>query len=203
MKKIFGIIFIVYLSNVAAQSFYGGVKIGLVGTQISGDNLSGYNKPGPIIGGTVGHYVDKKTALQMELYYIQKGSKNPKIVDTSAVPGYRLRMDYMEMPIIFRRHFTNYFAFEGGASGAILFHVYEGDYNGNWAVGLNGFHRFDVSGKLGFLFHLTERWNLSLRYSGSLLPVRPHSSGATYQNNFGQYHDIVGFSMFYIFPLAK
>lgn len=203
MKKIIGVIFIVYFTHINAQTFYGGVKLGLVGTQISGDMLSGYNKPGPIIGGAVGQYFDKKTALQMELYYIQKGSKNPRTVDTGAVAGYRLRMDYVELPLIYRRYFSDYFAIEGGASGAILFNVYEGDYNGNLANGLNDFHRFDISGKFGFLFQLSKEWNLSLRYSGSLIPVRPHKSGVTYQNNRGQYHDIVGFSVFYFFPLAR
>ena len=67
------LLFVTVLSY--GQRFHGGPMTGLVVSQVDGDNLGGYNKPGIRAGGWVNTQISDLTTLQLELQYIQKGSK--------------------------------------------------------------------------------------------------------------------------------
>ena len=57
------------------QNFQGGPILGFTATQVDGDTYSGYNKAGVIIGGFVNKKFSEKWSSQLEIKYIQKGSK--------------------------------------------------------------------------------------------------------------------------------
>ena len=62
------LLFSVFASGIVeAQVFTGGLSAGLVGSQVAGDNFSGYNKAGIFAGGFVALSVSEKSSLQMEL----------------------------------------------------------------------------------------------------------------------------------------
>ena len=65
--------------NVKSQNFNGGLIGGISTSQVSGDNLSGYNKAGLFLGLFSETPVSSITNLKMEMNFIQKGSKNPKM----------------------------------------------------------------------------------------------------------------------------
>ena len=60
------------------------------------------------------------------------------------------------------------------------------------------FNKVDLGAFIGMSHHLTEKIILNSRISNSILPVRPHASGAIYQLNRGQYNSVLSFTLHYI-----
>ena len=65
--------------NVKSQNFNGGLIGGISTSQVSGDNLSGYNKAGLFLGIFTQLPVSSITNIKMEMNFIQKESRNPKM----------------------------------------------------------------------------------------------------------------------------
>ena len=89
------IILFLFLSGACfSQSFQAGTIIGINTSQVSGDNLAGFNK----LGARLGAFVNKKMGsftAQIEFQYINKGSK--ELVDTeSYAQGYKFFLNYLE-----------------------------------------------------------------------------------------------------------
>ena len=191
------ILSIVGFSN--AQSFKGGLVVGLAATQVTGDKLSGYNHPGAQLGVFTELPIGKKSALRMEMYYIQKGSrKNSSEVDPNS---YLQRLNYVEVPIIYQYKPFNKLSFHAGLSYAYLFSA--SDYmNGdkmpsNFSDPRNSYD-FSIHG--GGTWTFNEKWSIGLSYSYSLLPIRgmPSGSGMFYHDR-RQYNDVVLISLFRYF----
>ena len=60
------------------------------------------------------------------------------------------------------------------------------------------FNKIDLGAFIGMNYHLTDNILLNSRISNSILPVRPHASGAIYQLNRGQYNSVLSFTLHYI-----
>ena len=60
------------------------------------------------------------------------------------------------------------------------------------------FNKVDVGAFVGMNYHLTDNILLNSRISNSILPVRPHASGAIYKLNRGQYNSVLSFTLHYI-----
>lgn len=194
---LFFLILIIATAYVSAQSFKGGVLAGIAATEISGDRLSGPNKAGIYAGAFVNIDLPGKSSLQMEIDFIQKGSRhNP---DTTSPDSYLLRLNYIEIPIHYRYKFHPRMMVESGLSYGILIHKYE-EVNGNEIDIISPAFKFgDLSLNIGFFYALSDHLKFNLRYSNSLLHVRPHGSGATYRLNKGQYNSVLSFVVFYQF----
>lgn len=88
---------------------------------------------------------------------------------------------------------------EGGLSYGILISQYE-EVNGYEYDRITPEFAFgDLSLNIGFFFAVTDHIKFNFRYSNSILPVRPHGSGATYRLNKGQYNSVLSFVFFYQF----
>ena len=104
---VFSICFICLLFTADAQEqrFFVGAKFGFSSSQVSGDELAGYNKAGLIGGLQCAMKFSKKWTLQFEMLFIQKGSKyraRPELGDPNY---YRLQLNYMEVPVLFQYHY--------------------------------------------------------------------------------------------------
>ncbi len=179
-----------------SQDFHGGVLFGVAGTEISGDRLSGPHKAGLYLGGFVNRNFGERSSLQMELDFIQKGSrKNP---DSLSYDSYLLRLSYIEVPVHYRYEFAERASFEVGLSLGVLVHSYE---EVNTIEGKYGpdFKPLDLSFNFGLFYALTKKMKINVRYSNSILAVRPHSNGQTYRWNRGQYNEVLSFILFYQF----
>jgi hypothetical protein len=198
MKRVIFTIFTVLVFSAVSysQDFHGGVLFGVSGTEISGDRLSGPNKAGLYLGGFVNRYFGEKSSLQMELDYIQKGSrKNP---DSTSYDSYLLRLSYIEIPVHYRYDFIERASLEVGLSLGVLINSYE---EVNTIDGQYGpdFEPFDLSFNFGLFYALTKKMKINVRYTNSILAVRPHSNGQTYKWNRGQYNEVLSFILFYQF----
>ncbi len=192
---IFIFIVIVAGSVVIAQDFNGGVLGGLSASEISGDRLEGPNKAGVYLGVFVNRYFSKRSSLQMELDYIQKGSrKNPDSLDYST---YLLRLNYIEMPIHYKYDFHERGTLETGLGFGFLIHSYE-EADGYEEVSGSDFQTLDMSFNIGAYYRIFENLWINVRYSNSILAVRPHASGQSYKWNNGQYNEVLSFTLHYV-----
>lgn len=98
MKKLFLLlaISVIFAANATSQSFYGGVALGAVTSQVDGDGNNGFHKIGFTGGGFVGLELNDIFDVQLEIKYIQKGSKSA----ADEYPSFKIRLDYVEMPLV-------------------------------------------------------------------------------------------------------
>lgn len=177
-----------------SQEFNGGLIAGMSATEISGDRLEGPNKAGIYAGGFVNRYFTPRSSAQMELNFIQKGSRmNPD--STNGYSSYLLRINYVELFLHYKWDFHPMFTLETGPSLGVLINSYE---EANYQLLDNPFEPIDLSINIGLFYHLNERWSFNIRYSNSILPVRPHSQGQTYNLNKGQYNEVLSFTFHYL-----
>ncbi|OQX81098.1 MAG: hypothetical protein B6D61_01095 [Bacteroidetes bacterium 4484_249] len=198
MKKLFLIsIFIITGIVLSAQDFHGGVLGGLAATEISGDRLQGPNKAGVYVGGFVNRHFTDRSSVQMELDFIQKGSReNPD--SSNAYQSYLLRINYIEMPVHYKYDFSKNGTLEAGLSLGVLIHSHEEANGYEWTSG-SDFDIFDFSINIGAYYTIIQNLRINVRYSNSILPVRPHAGGATWKANKGQYNEVLSFVLFYEF----
>lgn len=190
-------IFFMSVFYVHAQEFNGGFLAGVGASEISGDRLDGPNKPGIYAGAFVNRYFTERSSAQMEINFIQKGSrKNP---DSLNYDTYLLRLNYIELVLHYKWDFGTRFTLEAGPSLGVLINKppYE-EANGQLLTD-PPFKSTDLSLNIGLFIALTESWKFNVRYSNSILAVRPHSNGQTYRWNRGQYNEVLSFTFHYTF----
>ena len=190
----------VMVENCAAQSFNFELHGGIAGTQISGDLLGGFDKPGVVAGAGVSRSVGPKGQLGFRMLFFQKGSQKRAETDsiTMEVDYYLLRLNYLEIPLSYRYSLREKFLFEAGPSLGILLSSYEADENGELLFE-RPFYKYDFSlmGSLGYKIRPTLLFQFS--YFQGVVPVRPHLSGSTFRLNRGQYSSSIVFTFVYQF----
>lgn len=199
MRRFFiaAIVLITTCSEIIAQDFHAGLRLGLCASQVSGDNLSGYEKAGIVVGAYVNRNFSKKISVQMEMVFIQKGSRRPvSNIDNSF---YRMRLHYLEVPLLVQFHVSKKINLEIGPSAGAL--IFSAEDNQLGTIGFTPpFKKFEVSSHLGIQFVFSDKWLMDLRYSGSLTPVRAFEGSYNY-NYFdrGQYNSTLQLTMEYTF----
>lgn len=195
---------------VFAQDFSGGICAGPVITQYNGDNVGGYNKIGPKAGIFVRREMPGKLDYQIDMVFVQKGSKykNREIVDY-----YNLRLRYIEVPFtlqyltdkleipgLFRWQLEKEIGLEVGLGAAYLLEAKEDDDGGGWLnEPVKPFRKYDITAHAGLAYFINENWFLNFRYSYSILPVRDHPGGQTWLIDWGEYNNVLHFTVNYAF----
>jgi hypothetical protein len=185
--------FFLLVASVSAQRFGGGLIAGLSATQVSGDNLGGFDKAGIGAGGFVNLKFSEKFSAQMELMFIQKGSKS----NSNDSIFYRMKLQYVEVPILIGYHYKK-FIFDAGPSVGFLVSATEEDFY-SVLKDQKPFNPIDLSVNIGITYPLLNRLYLNWRISNSVIPIREHASGATFRLNRGQYNSMLFFSFRYYF----
>lgn len=196
-----GLIFLLLFTNTflsQAQTFQAHLIGGVATSQVSGDQLAGFNKAGVIAGAGVSATLSKKANLCFEIYYIQKGSIKQINIAKNNLEYYRLRLNYVEIPLLLEYHITEKLGFEFGSSLATLISSSEEDQNGE-LLGRKEFIKYEVSGIAGLVYQFGDNWGLHFRGEQSIVPIRTHSGGGTYRLNRGQYNSVLLFALFYQF----
>lgn len=184
-----------FVQGVNAQAFKAEIACGVMGTQVSGDDLSGFNKAGIYAGAGVRIKFNEKAGVGFRILYFQKGSRMPLKNDGTDSAYYLLRLNYVEVPLMFRYRLSKKLYLEAGPSLGYLFKSYEEDENGPLNMKGRPFYSFDFSAMMALGFHLTEQLDLMMLYGQSVVPVREHESQAVYRLNAGQYNSELGFSL--------
>lgn len=153
-----------------AQRFKGGAHIGLLATQVDGDEWGGYKKPGLFIG-VFGNlpFEAKRTKLQLEINYAQKGSRNP----SRSSFRYKIVSHQVEVPVLFGWNFWKGLSLEVGASLNVLASIKE--YYNNEVVlpdaGGAKFYLFEAGGIAGLEYLIKEHYGISFRMNYSISPI--------------------------------
>lgn len=186
--------FFAFSNPVFNQKFEAGLIAGLNTSQITGDNFSGYNQPGIIGGLWISRKINEKVKFVMEMEYLPKGSRrNPRPNDLD-FSFYRLRLHYIEVPIILNYKVHKRLTLETGLSYGALIGVYEADENGpligNFAP-VEQFKRSDISFNAGINWLIDDKWTFNVRSINSIFPVRDFQNQVSTFLNRGQYSNCV------------
>jgi len=195
MKKIIAILICVIAINAQAQNFGGGIILGLSTSQVSGDKLGGFNKAGVLVGVFANKSLSEILSIQMEMTYIQKGSRNPNNTDI-----HEYDLNYLEIPFFLKYQTKYQLKIEGGFLTGILINQTERYSDGIKLINMsNGnFNKFDFGVGLGIDYSLTDKLTLNSRVSNTLYfsPTREYSV-QTFINR-GNYNSVLSFALHYI-----
>ena len=195
-KKLLLCLFTFFTFFSFSQNFKGGVIAGVSTSQVSGDALGGFHKAGLYLGVFTELPLSPIFNIKMEMNYIQKGSNNPKIFENN-MPD--ISTSYIEVPISVNYYQNEITCFEIGIQTAFLLNFSDNDLYGPIPNDQSiAFNKVDLGAFIGMNYHLTDNILLNSRISNSVLPVRPHASGAIYQLNRGQYNSVLSFTLHYI-----
>lgn len=186
-------IFLLSLS-LQAQTFRAGAFAGLSTSQVSGDNLGGFDKAGLYAGGFVNIPMGEKWLVQMEITYIQKGSR-PTDSDREFNP-YMIypTLNYAEVPVLFIYKAKPKINIEAGLAFGVLVYSREEDSFTELDI-QRPYSDFDFSFVIGVDYFLSEKFSINSRWNNSFIPIRKHASGQTHGLNFGQYNTVIAFSL--------
>ncbi|MGN0034030.1 MAG: outer membrane beta-barrel protein [Candidatus Limimorpha sp.] len=193
IKTLSALIILIFMVQTArAQAFYGGIALGGAVSQVEGDMRSGWNKAGMTAGVFTGLNINDNIDFQIELKYVQKGSKsdidNPVIGDP-----YAIRLGYFELPLLFSGNlgFLNingnkldWISIELGASLDVLAHQKK-IVNGVTDNGPNFFRRFSSSTLLGIKFTIMGRYQLAFRSVNSITSIYKGNLSDEWTRRFG------------------
>ncbi|HKL72552.1 MAG TPA: outer membrane beta-barrel protein [Marinilabiliaceae bacterium] len=200
---IFYFLLFVLSNSLSAQSFKGGVKGGLVASEVSGDELAGLNKFGFFGSAFTMYPISNHSFLQMEVMYIQKGSRAvPK--EENLYSDYFLSLHYVEVPLLYVQdlsiwsHVLNGTLVHGGLSLSKLVNHKE-TKDGTTFFSTTNFNTLEANFLLGISYPITHSLHASLGFSNSLTPIRPHPGGQTTWKNRGQYNSVWTLGLSYIF----
>jgi hypothetical protein len=188
-------------SNGQKPVFTTGIVGALNTSQVSGDDLWGFNQFGAYGGLFLNAEMSETKSIQFHIAYSQKGSRQPASRNGTS-NNYVLRFNYIDVPIIFGHRFQKNkmkdFIGEIGIVNSYLINYTERNVFGD-ITPVRPFKKYEGSLMLGFGYLLKENLYFSMRYVNSVLPIRKHISGANYYFNRGQYNTVMQFSLNYFF----
>ena len=191
--------FLIFVFGTAfTQQFNGGAMIGMATSQVAGDTYSGFNKVGPTAGFFVNFQPADHSSVQFEISYIQKGSRKNADVVKEDYDSYLLRLNYIEMPLLYRYH-IGWFALEIGPSLGFFMGGYE-EKDGE-EIKADNFSPVTFDMNFGVVFTVAENWKFGLRSNNSFTNLRTQ----TYTGHVprlwthGQFNDVILFTVGYQF----
>jgi len=177
-----------------AQYFDGGILAGITASQMDGDILGGYHKPGFTAGIWVGRELNSTWCYRAELKYIQKGAATNQSTDQYAV--YRKTLHYIELPVIVQYKFSSNLYAEGGLSVAYLAYaslfVDSQRYNATESM-----KKIECNTLLGLTYQINKNLSMNFRFSYSIFPVSHLLGNLTIWNTYAQYNNVISLSVYY------
>jgi hypothetical protein len=205
--KITGIVCLLFLapSGASAQKFDGGLLAGGLLSQVDGDNWAGFSKGGYLGGGFVQLWISRHSSFQMEMEYIQKGSKKPAYLDQGDYHSYLLRLHYLEVPLLYQFTFLKRFSVEAGPAADVLLGFSE-QTDGQEVPNRYPFRQVTLAGILGASGYITRHLKATFRFNYSLLSIRqsqpPGDRPSVWRKilfEVGQYNNVLSLSVSYQF----
>lgn len=187
----------------AQRTFQAGLQLGINGTQVHGDNYSGFHKAGVVGGAFVGTDPTQKVFWRMEMQYTMKGSKKYARPSINDYQTFELRMNYIEIPMVVGINYRKFF-FEAGLAGGALINMKVLDANGLLTPG-SGYRKWELATVAGLGMKLNDQFDVNVRFTNSLLPVYQFYAPVYYSRrisnlfNRGMYHNVLGISLYYHF----
>ena len=202
MKHLLITLLFVFPLFLHAQRFNGGIIAGGLVSQVDGDNYGGYSKFGFLGGGLVSLRVSPHSSFQMELEYIQKGSRiNADTLNSSTT--YLMRFHYLEVPLLYQYTFAKRFSVEAGPAMDVLLGSYE-ESDGLETQSTIPLRNVTLAGIFGVSGFISKHLKLTFRFNYSLLSIR--ETAETYPSSYryilwqkGQFNNVLSLSLLWYF----
>ena len=199
MKKfILFLLFALFATLGFSQRFDAGFIGGFNATQVEGDLLKGYHKPGVLLGAYVQTDIAPAIFASMELKYSQKGARNQLDKDHPEKPKYIMRLSYIDLPVVFGFRTSDRILVIAGVSAGYLLKAKEFDnYDLFPEQDQYVFNDFDIQAIAGFQFDLLDNVKLDLRMSYSVLPIAelPGSTNSYWKDNL--FNNVLSLALYY------
>ena len=169
------------------QGFGGGLFVGISTTQMLGDNIGGFNKAGFYGGGFTDFRFTPKSTLQLELSFLQRGSRQTPTVKNNGTK-ILFNLNYIEFPVLYKWYGIKNMSIEIGPSVSYLVNSRQEDSAGEVTNGIS-FKKIDLSGAIGLSYYLVKgKLEVNARYSLSAIP--PSTDAGRYWQ-----HHVIAFSL--------
>lgn len=193
MKSIFTSLCILCFAITSAQNFDAGLIGGFCTSQVSGDNLSGYNKLGSRFGAYINYPINKKMSYQLEMQFLQKGSKKPYTENSPET--YLFELNYIELPATLNYQVKKGISIESGLGTAFLVGYKEQDEITD--INTDKPNTLALDFLLGVQYDIKKNLKLNIRYANSISRIRKHASEEESGLNSGQFSSLVSFALMY------
>jgi len=181
-----------------SQGFTPGFFAGIIASQVDGDMLEGYNKPGGQFGVLVKRDLTEKYGIQTEIKFIQKGSRKVAHPDKGDISSYKIKLDYVEVPFLFNYTIKKKYRPEIGLGFGYL--IKSGEFvDGYEYIPEPAFKKYELSIMLGFNYKIFSKIELNLRYSYSIMPIRDFPGVKSFYFDRFQYNNLMSFALYYNF----
>lgn len=190
------ILFVIFNAlSLNAQKFVAGIDFGIVTSQVDGDRLKGYDKPGIQAGIYVENTFKTFWTFSMGLNYIQKGSRKLSNPDIPGDRYYSLRLNYVELPIMIGFTIKKQYLVEAGIALGYLYKARE-DVDGMGFLEPDPpFKSYDLPIKYGLGYKINEHLLLKFHHAYSVIPIRNHPGNQTWYFDRGQYNNYLILSL--------
>jgi hypothetical protein len=150
-------------------------------------------------------YVTEKLSYQLEMLYIQKGSRKATNPENNDYTFFQLKLDYVEIPLSIQ-YKKDKFTYEAGLAFGRLIHSTvenEAGFYPKLHPESRPFYKEEISGHIGISYPLYNKLYMNWRISNSVLPIRNHQGNAVYRFNRGQYSTVLEFTFNYYLEAPK
>lgn len=193
--------------SVYSQRFNGGILAGGIVSQVDGDNWIGYHKFGFMVGGMVSLQVSPHSTFQMEMEFIQKGSRKNSDLEAGDPTVYLMRLNYLEVPLLYQYTFLKRFSVEAGPAMDVLL-GYKESLDGQEVPEKYPFRHVTLAGIVGVAGYITHHLKATFRFNYSLLSIRvpqenPPSVWRKILFEAGQYNNVMSLSLSWDFKYRE
>ena len=183
-----------------AQKFNGGIIAGGVVSQIDGDTWVGYHKFGYLAGAFVSLKLSPRSSFQLEMEYIQKGSRLNADSVTNAGNTYIMRLHYLEIPLLYQFTFAKRVQAEIGPAADVLLSYYV-ESNGMETDVTVPYRTVTLSGIAGISCFITDHLKADFRFNYSLISINSGYVNGARKILFetGQYNNVLSLALIWYF----
>jgi hypothetical protein len=176
------------------RSFKPSIYAGLLTSQVSGDNLAGFDKFGFLAGSSVEFEFENKLFFEVGLQFIQKGSRQIADPANNVFDDYLMRLNYIEAPFLIKYNFYNQFIAIGGITfGGLVSSREEG--NGIPINDPRKFYNFELGYIGGIGYRFNPKITVVAQYHGSITKIRNRDS----PQSLDQRHEVTSVVLKYSF----
>ncbi len=185
----------------AQERFKAGLKVGVSTSQVEGDTYGGFDKAGFDGGASIHVKFNNKWSAQLEMLFVQKGSKHVGDANKGDYSYYLMQLNYIEVPLLIQ-YTQKKFTFEAGPGFAYLISGKEYDGVG-LIVNALPFYKTEMNASIGINYKVYKNFGINWRFTNSLLPIRGFYSGASTWYNPGQRNNVISITATYTFGSAE
>lgn len=217
MKRLLLLMVVVFsfATTTYGQNFFGGLILGGTTSQVQGDDRGGFHKIGITGGAFAGLHLSEDFDVQMELKYIQKGSRSNDVENRPGTDPFLIKLDYIDLPIVFTYNLNKmnindfnmkWMSVEFGLSLDVLLSARQE------IVGVvhnvpEVWRRLALNALIGVRFTINENFDIGIRSVNALTSncktsKMPYSNGNVIYSkrlfgNYGMYNDVLQLSVFW------